>query len=200
MAIELNALEQDAIMEIFNIGVGAAGATLSEMVGAEVKLTLPELKVVTREEIIAHNKGSSVSAIHQSFVAPFGPGRAVLTFPEEKSLSLVTALMGEETSDDELSDMQEEALTEVGNIILNACLARLSDMVLREIEVSVPCYQRADSFSQLLSEKEGEDGILWLSVQFDLVDRAVDGRLLFMLEVARLRPFIGVIEASLLGA
>lgn len=200
MAIELNDLEQDAIMEIFNIGVGAAGATLSEMVGAEVKLTLPELKVVTREEIVAQNSARAVSAIHQSFAAPFGPGRAVLSFPEEKSLSLVTALMGEEASDDELSDMQEEALTEVGNIILNACLARLSDMVRREIEVSVPCYQRAESFSDLLSENEGEDGILWLSVQFDLVDRAVDGRLFFMLEIARLRPFIGVIEASLLGA
>jgi chemotaxis protein CheC len=200
MLVQLSDFEQDAILEIFNIGVGAASATLSEMVGEEVRLSLPDLKLVSREELVRHPVNRAVSAIHQSFDAPFGPGRAVLTFPEEKSLTLVTALMGEETSDEELSDMQEEALTEVGNIILNACLGRLSDMVRKEIEVGVPRFQRAESFGDLLMENEGDEGILWLSVQFTLADRAVDGRLFFLLEVARLRPFIGVVEASFMGA
>ena len=200
MTIQLSEFEQDAILEIFHSGVGAASATLSQMLGEEVRMTLPALKVLSREELERHPVSRRVSAIHQSFNAPFGPGRAVLTFPEEKSLSLVTALMGEEASDEELSEMQEEALTEVGNIILNACLARLSDIAREKIHVSVPFFQRADTFGQLLTEDDGDGGILWLSVQFNLADRAVEGTLFVLLELERLRPFIGVVEAALMGA
>ncbi len=191
--------EKDALLEIFNIAVGTAASTLSEMVGSEVQLSLPDLALIERPELMRKTK-STVSAIYQDFEASFGEGRAVLTFPEEKSLGLVSALMGQETVPPEITSLEEEALTEVGNIILNACLARLSDMAREEIVVSVPRYQKADALGVIAPSDSALDGALLLSIQFDLEDRAIEGRLLFFLELDSLRTFVKSIEEQLMAS
>lgn len=198
MPSELTEHEQDAILEIFNMGVGAAGDTLSQMIGTEVLLSLPKIALVERAFLRA-DTSRDLSAVEQTFNAPFGEGKAVLAFPEVRSLALIDALMGETAGVDSLTGMEEEALTEVGNIILNSCLARLSEIASKEIEVGVPRFQRANCLEGFLGEAEGGDGILLLDVQFDLKDREIEGRLLFLVETLRLRSFVQVVEASLLG-
>jgi len=198
MIPELSEHERDAILEIFNMGVGAAGGVLSEMIGTEVLLSLPKIELVERSAL-KEDTSRALSAVEQTFDAPFGTGKAVLAFPEERSLSLIGALMGATAGLESLTGMEEEALTEVGNIILNACLARLSDLAREEIEVGVPRFQRASCLDAVLEDGDGEDGILLLDVQFDLKDREIEGRLLFLVETVRLRAFIQIVEASLLG-
>ena len=46
----LSELEQDAIAEAFNIGIGKAGSALSEMVGKEVTLSVPQLSITSLNE------------------------------------------------------------------------------------------------------------------------------------------------------
>ena len=107
----LSAEESDAILEIFNMGVGAAVGTLSKMVGSEVVMTLPSLDVVSRDQL-SRQEWSPVAAVLQGFDAPFGSGRAILSFPEHRSLALVARLANTDESD-ELTELQKEALTEV---------------------------------------------------------------------------------------
>ncbi len=189
--------ERDAIMEIFNLGVGAAAGTLSEMVGTEMLMTLPSLEVIEREAL-SQEAWSPVAAVIQGFDAPFGPGRAIVSFPEKRSLALVARLANTDVSD-EPTALQEEALTEVGNILLNSCLARLSDMMRQEIRVSVPQLKRADSMASLVYEDEAAGGVLVFSVRFDLKDEKIDGRLLFLTELDRLKPMINVVRSVLMG-
>ena len=46
--IVLSETERDAIAETFNIGMGLAASALSEMVGSEVALSVPDVQLVDR--------------------------------------------------------------------------------------------------------------------------------------------------------
>ena len=128
---ELSELQKDALGELLNIGMGRASASLSEMVGEEVELSVPKVDTLSRDEaIIRINSlvGNKVTAIKESFKGAFW-GDALLLFPENHSLELVRALIKDDTLPAEMiSEMEQEALTEVGNIILNACLGSLANI------------------------------------------------------------------------
>lgn len=191
--------ELDAISEVFNIGVGKAAATLSEMVGREVVLSLPDARVMQRAEIARQLPSADVpvSSVFQNFRSPFGDGRAILAFPESKSIGLVELVAGKHGTL-ELTDMDRETLTEVGNIILNACLAALGDMVGTGIEVSVPEYRSLGHWSEVADGASAE-GVLLLSIQFDLRDVQVGGRLMFLLEFSKLERLIEAVALRFLG-
>ena len=65
--------------------------------------------------------------MQQSFEGPFS-GRALLIFPEAQSLELVRSIVGAEHSLEDVIDLEQEALAETGNIILNACLATIANV------------------------------------------------------------------------
>ena len=46
---ELTEIEQDALAEIANMGVSRAASSLRQMVGEQVLLSVPSVRIVTRE-------------------------------------------------------------------------------------------------------------------------------------------------------
>src|ERR1700733_13023401 len=117
----LDALELDALTELVNLGVGRAAVNLREMVGEQVHLSVPLLKLISRMEAAAlldRREGSKLVAVHQVFEGDIA-GRVLLIFPEVKSLELVRAVTGGELSLEEIIELEQEALAEIGNIILN---------------------------------------------------------------------------------
>lgn len=130
----------DAVTEVLNIGMGSAAASLSEMVNEEIKLSTPGVEFVSRLEATAllstKAKTDMVSGVYQSFDGAFA-GDALLLFPEQQSLELVRAVLQEDDITlEELTDMEQEAMIEIGNVILNACLCSIADMFSQEYSVS----------------------------------------------------------------
>jgi chemotaxis protein CheC len=198
----LEAHQTDAIAEVFNVGVGHAAAVLSEMVGQEVVMTLPGIQIIKRAALASILPASEtpVSSIYQNFDSQFGRGRALLAFPEASSLKLVEILVGNQGIG-ELTNLEQEALTEVGNIVLNACLASLSTMLGSEMATSVPQFHSLAQWSDLLaSEEDSADAVLMLSIQFDLKDQAINGRLMFLLGLRQLRLLTEALEGKLLAS
>jgi len=94
----LSDLEKDAFAEILNIGVGHAAASLSQMVSQEIKLSIPVVEIMEREQAVATLAGlenSSITGVKEKFAGSF-KGDAFLFFPEESSLELVRLLLGDE--------------------------------------------------------------------------------------------------------
>jgi chemotaxis protein CheC len=92
----LTELQLDSLTELVNIGVSRAAHSLREMVGAQVHLSVPTVKLVSRAEAIAilsEREISNLVAVHQVFEGDI-TGRALLIFPETKSLELVRAITG----------------------------------------------------------------------------------------------------------
>ena len=57
---ELSSLEIDTLREIGSIGTGNAATALSQMIGKEVRITLPEVRIMGQE---SRRQGSLLSAL-----------------------------------------------------------------------------------------------------------------------------------------
>src|SRR5580698_1165094 len=93
-ADQLTDMEQDALSEIANMGVSRAANSLRQMVGEQVLLSVPAVRIVTRQaasKLVERNNAKKLVAVQQSFEGPF-EGRALLIFPEAQSLELVRRL------------------------------------------------------------------------------------------------------------
>ena len=139
-SVLLSPLELDALTELINIGASRAAVSLRSMVGEQVILSVPTVSLVDRREaiqIISRNDAGNLVGVHQVFEGDI-TGRAILIFPETKSLELVRAVTGGDLSLDEIIDLEHEALAETGNIILNGCLATIANLLERRLRLSLP--------------------------------------------------------------
>src|SRR5579871_6682373 len=136
----LNELQLDALTELVNIGVSRAAASLRDMVGSQVHLSVPNVSLETRSRaiaILAEREMSNLVAVHQVFEGDV-TGRALLIFPETNSLELVRAVTGGDLPLEDIIDLEQEALAETGNIILNGCLATIANLLQRTLRISLP--------------------------------------------------------------
>ncbi|MBF0175729.1 MAG: hypothetical protein HQL63_02600 [Magnetococcales bacterium] len=134
--MELTELEQDALKEFLNIGLGMAADSLSQMVHNEILLSLPQLSVVSKEsaiQLIEHRRGDRLVAIRQSFYGELS-GTALLVFPGARSLELVRTLLGENTPLESLTVLEQETLLDIGNVILNSFLSSFTQMINLDFE------------------------------------------------------------------
>ena len=80
MTTVLTEIELDALTEMVNIGVNRAAASLREMVGEQVLLSVPKVTLVSRDRAIAilgENEITNLVGVHQVFEGEI-TGRAVL--------------------------------------------------------------------------------------------------------------------------
>lgn len=177
-ASELSEIEQDALAEIANMGVSRAAASLRRMVGEQVFLSVPAVSIVTRataSRLVERGHSTKLVAVQQSFEGPFS-GRALLIFPEAQSLELVRSIVGEQHSLEDVIDLEQEALAETGNIILNACLATIANVLRRTMRMSLPSIIRGDG-DTLFDVQVGGGGnlVLFLYIDFTIKNRDVRG-------------------------
>ncbi len=95
--VDLTELERDALAELANIGVSRAAANLRKMVGKQVLLSVPSVEVLnqkTAAALVGEREGDKLVAVRQTFSGSFS-GRALLIFPQAKSLELIRAITGD---------------------------------------------------------------------------------------------------------
>lgn len=198
----LSELQTDVISELMNIGMGHAAASLSEMVGEEVLLKVPSVEFIHHYNIINHIEnmaGPEIAGVRQSFEGVFW-GHALLLFPENDSLELVRALLQDDIPLEELSDMEQDALAEVGNIIINACLGSLSNVLGEGIDTSVPVYLKGDVDEVIFSNNDGIDrGMMLVRLDFNLPSKNINGYVAFTLDISSLEQLKNNIDNFLSG-
>lgn len=196
--INLSELEHDALTELINIGMGRAAASLSELVGQRVELQVPRLEVLARGSAAqAFELGEEpVSAVRQIFSGPF-TGDALLLFPETRSLELVHVLMPDMPLE-AVSELEPEALVEVGNILLNACLGSIANVLEARFDCDMPVFAKT-SLAALFTPSGGDSDavLLVLQVRFRLAESDIAGYLVFLMDFDSLKTFKGVIESHL---
>ena len=183
----LDDLELDALTEIVNIGISEAATSLAAMVREEVTLTVPRVTLVSREEAIqtlGERESQNLVAVHQIFEGDI-TGRALLIFPEAKSLELVRAVIGSELSIEELIELEHEALAETGNVILNGCLATIANQLERNLKISLPEILHGDSaaFFSLDPPPEPGDTVMLIYINFMLRHRDIEGYIAMLLDM-----------------
>ncbi|CAN5837713.1 chemotaxis protein CheC [soil metagenome] len=197
----LTELHLDALTEVFNVGAGRAAASLSEIVGDEVKLSVPSIEIKKTSEadasIIALNS-AKFGAVSQQFSGPFD-AEAVLLFTEDHALEIVRDMMGSQMSIEELAEFEQEAMCELGNIILNACLSAMADMLQISLDSSLPSYKIATSeeIFRGISHTTDQPYILVLHIDLTIEKRHSEGHLIFLLSSMSLRNLVTQIDRFL---
>src|SRR5580704_16944108 len=143
----LTELERDALGEIANIAMGRAANSIRLMVGHQVLLSVPAVEILSKKAAalaVATPDNRILVAVRQDFKGAFS-GRALLIFPETSSLELMRAVIGRSLSLKDVIENQDEALAEIGNVILNSWLATIANLLKRNLPVSLPTVIRGDS-------------------------------------------------------
>lgn len=186
----LNELELDALTELVNIGVSKAALSLREMVQEQVILSVPELRLLSRADaigILAGQGRDRLVAVHQVFEGDIN-GRVLLIFPETKSLELVRAVTGGELPLEDIIELEQEALAETGNIILNGCLATIANQLQRTLKMSLPEILRGDGpeFFELDPPPEAGDVVMFLYINFAMQRRDIQGYIVMLMDMPSL--------------
>ena len=198
----LNEIERDALTEIFNVGAGRAAQSLSEIVGDEVRLSVPSVEVLRSgaidEQVLPRTRGR-FATVSQNFDGPFD-AEAVLLFTEDRALSIVRDMMGSQMSLDELAEFEREAMCDLGNIILNACLSAMADMLEISLNSSLPQYlvSSPDDISARLASAQGDESyVLVLHIDLVIEKHQTDGHLIFLLSSSSLHALVEHVQRYL---
>lgn len=208
--VALTELERDALTEIVNIGVSRAASSLRKMIGEQVLLSVPSIEVVSHRRaarLISEREVADLIAVRQDFTGPFS-GRALLIFPETNSLELVRAVTGGELSVEEVLEMEQEALAETGNVILNSCLATMANMLKRSLTMTIPEVLRGTGATLFEVDETGagsgaEEGlVLFLYIDFAVRMRDIRGYIAMLMDIpslATLKELLDEFIASVVG-
>jgi chemotaxis protein CheC len=186
----LTEFELDALTELVNIGVSRAAASLREMVGEQVHLSVPNVRLVSHAEavaILSERESNRLVAVHQVFEGDI-TGRALLIFPETKSLELVRAVTGGELPLEDIIELEQEALAETGNIILNGCLGTIANMLHRSLKMSLPEILRgeAPTLLEFAPPPERGDVVMFLYIDFAVRERDIRGYVAMLMDMPSL--------------
>jgi chemotaxis protein CheC len=238
--VVLTELEHDALLEIFNIGVGQAAAAMSGIVGEEVTMSVPSISFLSRSEAAQvlddahrgnganngngngndhgtgtgnaahsgthngrHQRGSDgghggrICGVSQHYEGAFST-EALLMFPEDKSLEIVRLMVGEAIPLAELSAMEQEAMSEIGNIILNSCVGTLANIFQHELHGSLPVYHLGSSDEILdATGTRADTVVMMLHIDFILEKHQIHGYVAFILDITALTDLRGQIDGYL---
>ena len=137
--MELTAKHREALAELINIGYARAGKALSELTGERIILNAPMVEIHSIDVVrVALNdlvKGE-VSSVHQVFSGPVA-GHALLLVSNETAEVLTSALVaGVPASEQQAA--RREALTEVGNILLQASMGLCGELLQVHVSFTAP--------------------------------------------------------------
>ena len=197
--MELNQIQEDALIELLNIGFGRAAASLSQLTGHRVLLEVPQVSVHPIDELnkaLRPMLADEVASVHQIFSGPVA-GDALLILDYHAAGMLKELLTNEPPLPLPLDASAREVLTEVGNILLNACLGTFGNILQVQVSFSVPHLNLEtlqDVMRSLLVNREGLRYALVVHAGFKLRDAEVKGYLVIVLSVASLDRLLRAVE------
>ncbi len=152
--MKLTETQNDTLKEIINIGVSKAATQLSVLLNDEILMQVPEISILT----IAEACRAVFDNIEQSIVfqdlAGMLAGRTYLIFQGEDSRFLAQAVLGNAFSQavENIQFYEQEALMEIGNIVISACMSTIANLLEDKIMLSTPIYTE-NSMSTILLEQ-----------------------------------------------
>lgn len=198
--MELTAAQEDALIELLNIGFGRAASSLSQLTGHRVVLDVPQVSIhpiATVRSALTQVVSDDVASVHQIFSGPVA-GDALLILNHQAAGILKELLTDEPPLPLRLDASAREVLTEVGNILLNACLGTFGNLLNVQVSFSVPRLDldTLDGVLQsLIVNREGMRYALLVHAGFKLRDTEVTGYLVIVLSVASLDRLLRAVES-----
>lgn len=150
----------DVLKEIGNIGAGNATTALAQLMGTKVDMTVPQVRLMEFQELGTTMGGEEQIVVGIYLVVEGDINGSIIFMMEKQSVNaVIKKLMGAECDVDALSEMEESAIKELGNIITGAYLNSISTLTGLTIYPSVPALA-VDMAGAILSVPAIEFGVI----------------------------------------
>jgi chemotaxis protein CheC len=179
--------EKEILQEIMNIAFGKAASDLAEVINIFVVLSVPYIEMLKAEDLPEYLKTQlssydRISIVEQNFWGDF-KGSAFLVFQASAGRELVSLFGGDsdEYGSESIDGLEKETLMEVGNILIGACVGKLSELLGDTVTYSPPRVVSENTPNNAIPANIFESGnsAIVLKTVFSFNERNVDG-LLFL--------------------
>ncbi|MBQ3076439.1 MAG: chemotaxis protein CheC [Clostridia bacterium] len=139
---ELSSLELDTLKEIGSIGTGNAATALSQLIGQQVRIQMPEVRIMGYNEAIEWIGGPEEITAGVLVKMSGQINGIMLSCQQLEFVNLVLRnTLGKEVEDYfGLHEMECSVLIEVGNIMISTFINALSSLADIQIELTVPAF------------------------------------------------------------
>ena len=139
---ELNSLELDTLKEIGSIGAGNSATALSELIGQQIRIKQPEVRIMEYNEAIEWIGGPEEITAGVLVKVSGQINGIMLNVQQLDFVNLVLeSMLGKGVEDyQELHELQASALIEVGNIMISTFINALSSLANIKINLTVPAF------------------------------------------------------------
>ena len=139
---QLTSLEIDTLREIGSIGTGNAATALSQMLGKEVRITMPEVRIMGYNGAIEWIGGPEAVTAGVLVKMSGDVGGIMLSVQKLELINFILETMLDQGIQgyEELQELQQSALIEVGNIMISAFVTALSGLAGININLTVPAF------------------------------------------------------------
>jgi chemotaxis protein CheC len=191
--------QSDALTELVSIAFGLTASKLSEISGHRVLLEAPVIAIHPMD-VLARKLGlfvtGEVATVHQVFQGPVS-GDAMLFLNYDGAITLTNLLVEERLQSQRFDSSTGEILSEVGNMLLSACLGVFGNLLQVHVTFSVPRLH-LDSLEHCLSSMfTGGEQLRYavvMTASFNVSEHGVDGRIVIILGVSSLARLIQAVE------
>ena len=137
--------EVEILEEIMNIAFGKAASDLAEVIDIHVALSVPYIKILKASELPVYIKDEikdliNITILEQTFLGKF-KGNALMVFPSYAAKELIGMFGLDKDSSlesDPIATLEREILMEVGNILIGACIGKISELLKDNVTYSPP--------------------------------------------------------------
>jgi chemotaxis protein CheC len=190
--MELTVYQKDSLTELINIGYGRAAGVLSELTGYRISLEVPKVTIHDIEVIgpmLQEVMSSPVASVNQVFSGPVS-GSALLLLDEPSAVVMSRLMSDDGFTAHGLDSNAKEIITEVGNIVLNACLGVFGNLLQIQVNFSVPrlSVENVSRVLEVITEQSEEQlryGLM-IHTRFQVKAADVTGYLVIVLGIASL--------------
>ena len=139
---QMNSLEIDTLREIGSIGTGNAATALSQMLGKEVRITLPEVRIMGYNEAIEWIGGPEQVTAGVLVGMSGQMSGLMLSVQKLGFINLVLEQMLGNPIEDyhQLDELGKSTLVEVGNIMISTFINALSGLSNISVNLTVPAF------------------------------------------------------------
>ena len=137
---KLEGFKLDVLKEVGNIGAGHAATALSQLLNKPIDMAVPKVQILPFEDI-AEKVGGAEKIVLTVFFRVEGdaPGNLFYIMGPEAGKSLLNRLGAfEPTEGLDLTEMEQSALGEIGNILAGSYLSSLADFTNLAMSPTVP--------------------------------------------------------------
>ncbi len=139
---QLSSLELDTLREISSIGTGNAATALSDLLNREVRITLPDVRIMGYNEAIDWIGGPETVTAGVLMGMGGQMSGVMLSVQKMEFINLVLETMLNVRVEDygELDELRQSTLVEVGNILISTFINALSGLSDIAVSLTVPAF------------------------------------------------------------